>query len=105
MVSKFRIDVYSDTVCPWCLLGKRRFELALAERPHYEPRVIWRPFELNPDMPVDGVDRAAHLATRSGDRDRMLETQASLTEQGEAVGIHFRFDLIQRLPNTRPTIR
>ena len=101
MVSKFRIDVYSDTVCPWCLLGKRRFELALAERPHYEPRVIWRPFELNPEMPVDGVDRAAHLATRSGDRDRMLETQASLTEQGEAVGIHFRFDLIQRLPNTR----
>ena len=43
-----RIDIYSDTVCPWCYLGKRRFELALATRPQYEPRVTWRPFELNP---------------------------------------------------------
>ena len=52
-----RIDIYSDTVCPWCYLGKRRFELALAARPHYEPRVTWRPFELNPDLPADGADR------------------------------------------------
>jgi len=46
-----RIDIYSDTVCPWCYLGKRRFELALAARPEYEPRVTWRPFELNPIFP------------------------------------------------------
>ena len=52
-----RIDIYSDTVCPWCYLGKRRFDVAVAARPHYEPRVTWRPFELNPDVPADGVDR------------------------------------------------
>jgi len=52
-----RIDIYSDTVCPWCYLGKRRFELAMAARPQYEPRVTWRPFELNLDMPADGVDQ------------------------------------------------
>ena len=47
-----RIDIYSDTVCPWCYLGKRRFDLAVAARPQFEPRVTWRPFELNPDMPA-----------------------------------------------------
>jgi predicted DsbA family dithiol-disulfide isomerase len=101
MAAKFRVDIYSDTICPWCLLGKRRFELALAERPHYEPRVSWRPFELNPDMPIEGVDRAGYLAQRAVDKDRMLESQQALIEQGAAVGISFRFDLIERIPNTR----
>jgi predicted DsbA family dithiol-disulfide isomerase len=96
-----RIDVYSDTVCPWCFLGKRRFALALAERPQFEPRVNWRPYELNPDLPAEGVDRAWYLNTRVGDKDRFLGTQALLESHGEAVGIAFRFDLIERIPNTR----
>ena len=96
-----RIDIYSDTVCPWCYLGKRRFELAAAARPQYEPRVTWRPFELNPDMPAEGADRAAYLAARVGTPERVAEAQAELERQGEASGIEFRFDLIQRVPNTR----
>jgi predicted DsbA family dithiol-disulfide isomerase len=96
-----RIDVYSDTVCPWCYLGKRRFELAVAARPQYEPRVTWRPFELNPEMPTDGVDRAAYLASRVGSPERVAEQHADLKRQGEAAGIEFRFDLIERMPNTR----
>lgn len=96
-----RIDIYSDTVCPWCYLGKRRFELAQAARPQYEARVTWRPFELNPDMPADGVDRAAHLAARLGGPERVAAAHAELERQGEASGIRFRFDLIQRVPNTR----
>jgi len=96
-----RIDIYSDTVCPWCYLGKRRFELALAARPQYEPRVTWRPFELNPDIPGDGVDRAAYLAAKIGDAEQVAEAHAELTRQGEASGIEFRFDLIRRMPNTR----
>jgi predicted DsbA family dithiol-disulfide isomerase len=96
-----RIDIYSDTVCPWCYLGKRRFELALAARPQYEARVTWRPFELNPDMPADGVDRAAHLAAKLGGPERVAAAHAELERQGEASGIRFRFDLIQRVPNTR----
>jgi predicted DsbA family dithiol-disulfide isomerase len=95
-----RIDIFSDTVCPWCFLGKRRFEAALAARPQYEPRVIWRPFELNPDLPPEGVERARYLAGR-GDLKRHAETEASLVALGEAVGIAFRFDLIERIPNTR----
>lgn len=96
-----RIDIYSDTVCPWCYLGKRRFELAVAARPQYEARVTWRPFELNPDMPADGVDRAAYLAARLGGPERVAAAHAQLERQGEASGIRFRFDLIQRVPNTR----
>ena len=96
-----RIDIYSDTVCPWCYLGKRRFELAVAARPQYEPRVTWRPFELNPDLPAEGVDREAYLAGRIGAPERVAEADAELKRQGEASGIGFRFDLIERVPNTR----
>src|SRR5260370_19398565 len=96
-----RIDIYSDTVCPWCYLGKRRFELALAARPQYEPRVTWRPFELNPDIPAEGVDRAAYPAGSLGTPERVTEAHAELKRRGEASGIEFRFDLIERLPNTR----
>ena len=96
-----RIDIYSDTVCPWCYLGKRRFELAMAARPQYEPRVTWRPFELNLDMPADGVDRATYLKAKIGTPERVAEAHAELERQGEASGSEFRFDLIERMPNTR----
>jgi predicted DsbA family dithiol-disulfide isomerase len=96
-----RIDIYSDTVCPWCYLGKRRFDLAVAARPQYEPRVSLRPFELNPDLPPQGVERAGYLAARAGSQARLAQAEAELKRQGEASGIDFRFDLIERMPNTR----
>jgi predicted DsbA family dithiol-disulfide isomerase len=88
-------------VHPWCYLGKRRFELAMAARPRYEPRVTWRPFELNPDLPAEGADRAAYLAAKIGPPERVAEGHEGLERQGEAIGIEFRFDLIERVPNTR----
>ncbi len=96
-----RIDIFSDTVCPWCYLGKRRFELALAARPQYEPRVTWRPFELNPDMPIEGLDYAAFIAAKMAEDPALAERHAELVRLGEASGIKFRFDLIGRVPNTR----
>ncbi len=101
MASTMRIDIFSDTVCPWCFLGKRRFELALGRRHHNEPQVMWRPFELNPDLPLEGVDHAWFLAARIGDKDRYAEAQKNLLALGETVGIEFRFDRIERVPNTR----
>jgi predicted DsbA family dithiol-disulfide isomerase len=101
MTAQMRIDIYSDTVCPWCYLGKRRFELALAQRPYLEPRVTWRPFELNPDMPWEGVERAAYLTAKMGGADRVEAAEEALTQQGEAIGVRFRFDLIKRMPNSR----
>jgi predicted DsbA family dithiol-disulfide isomerase len=100
-MSQMKIDIYSDTVCPWCFLGKRRLGLALAQRPHYEPRVTWRPFELNPDLPWDGVDRASYLAAKIGDAARLATMEETLVQLGDAVGVRFRFDLIKRIPNSR----
>ena len=88
-------------VCPWCYLGKRRFELALTARPQYEPRITWRPFELNPDLPWEGVEREGFLASKLGGTAQLADTHAALVRHGEAVGLQFRFDLIRRLPNTR----
>jgi predicted DsbA family dithiol-disulfide isomerase len=96
-----RIDIYSDTICPWCYLGKRRFDLAVAARPQYEPVVVWRPFELNPDVPVEGVDRETFMAAKMPDQARLEAAHVELERQGEASGIRFRFDLIGRIPNTR----
>jgi predicted DsbA family dithiol-disulfide isomerase len=101
MSAQMRIDIYSDTVCPWCFLGKRRFELALGLRPQYEPRVAWRPFELNPDLPWDGVERAAYLTAKLGDEARIAAVDETLKALGAGVGVRFRFDLIERMPNTR----
>jgi predicted DsbA family dithiol-disulfide isomerase len=101
MTAQMRIDIYSDTVCPWCFLGKRRFELALAQRPYLESRVSWRPFELNPDMPWEGVQRAAYLTAKIGGPERVAALEEALTQQGEAIGVRFRFDLIERMPNSR----
>jgi predicted DsbA family dithiol-disulfide isomerase len=101
VVMQMRIDIYSDTVCPWCFLGKRRFELALAERPQFEPKVTWRPFELNPDLPWEGVERAEFLAAKFGDPGRIAAIEETLMRHGEAIGLEFRFELIRRMPNTR----
>ena len=101
MSTAIRIDVFSDTVCPWCFLAKKRLELALLQRSRYAFAVNWRAFELNPDLPPEGVDRAWFIATRVGDADRYAETQRTLTALGADVGIRFRFDAIERVPNTR----
>src|ERR1022692_1600502 len=81
-----RIDIFSDTICPWCYLGKRRFELALAARPQYTPRVTWRPFELNPDLPWDGVARTDRRA-KAGDSAQGADPHAPLVRLGVEVGL------------------
>ena len=63
------IDVYSDVVCPWCYVGKRRLERALAQLPSVPTRVTWRPFQLNPTMPVEGTDRSSYLEAKFGSLD------------------------------------
>lgn len=96
-----RVEIYSDIVCPWCYIGRKRFEQALAQRPEARADVRWLPFELNPDLPETGLDRAQYLAAKFGDGERLERMQAQLQEVGAALGIEFRFDLIRRTPNTR----
>ena len=95
------IDIWSDVVCPWCYLGKRRLEAALRERPELEVAVRWRPFELNPDMPPAGADRQEYLTRKFGADGRLQEAHARLVGLGREAGIEYRFDAIRRVPNTR----
>jgi len=93
------VDVISDVICPWCYIGKRRLEKAIAAQPH-EIRVRWLPFQLNPTMPKEGVSRKEYRTTKFGSWERSLELDAKVIAVGETEGIHFAFDRIKRTPNT-----
>lgn len=95
-----RIDVFSDVICPWCFIGKRRLERALRERPQDRVEVFWRAFQLNPDMPVQGMPRQVYLQTKFGGPERAQQIYDTIRANGEREGIAFRFDLIEHTPNT-----
>lgn len=95
------VEIFSDTVCPWCYLGKRRFEQALTRRPDLEVDVRWLPFELNPAMPEGGLPREEYLASKFGGPEVLMQAQQRLAELGRADGIEYRFDMIRLSPNTR----
>lgn len=94
------IDIFSDPVCPWCLIGKRRLERAIALHPLKDLTVSWRPFQLHPQMPREGADRAEFTAAKFGSKERAQAVYDRVTGVGRAEGIDFRFDLIKRSPNT-----
>jgi predicted DsbA family dithiol-disulfide isomerase len=96
------IDVISDAICPWCWIGKAHLDAALAElsRDGLEFRVRWKPFQLNPDMPEEGVERATYRAQKFGSVERGKELDAQVAEAGRAAGLAFRHDLMLRTPNT-----
>lgn len=93
------IDVISDVICPWCLIGKRRLEKAVAA--HGQPvQVRWLPFQLNPTMPKEGISRREYRIKKFGSWERSLELDAQVAATGTAEGIHFAFNRIERTPNT-----
>jgi predicted DsbA family dithiol-disulfide isomerase len=95
------VDVFSDVICPWCFIGKRRLEKALAalDRQH-EVRVRWLPFQLNPQMPKEGINRTDYRTTKFGSWERSQELDAKMVAVGETEGIRFALDRIERTPNT-----
>jgi predicted DsbA family dithiol-disulfide isomerase len=94
------IDIVSDVVCPWCYIGKRRLERALARRPGLEVTRAWRAFQLNPELPGEGVPRRLYLAAKFGSAAEAGRTFAVLAAAGRTEGIEFNFDRIRRAPNT-----
>ena len=94
------IDLVADVVCPYCYLGWKRLRQALSRRPAVAAQLAWRPFQLNPDMPAEGVDQAKHMAKIISDPARLKAAHDNLAQQGAPVGIDFRFDRIEREPNT-----
>jgi len=94
------IDVYSDPVCPWCFIGKRRLERTLAARDDLVATVTWRPFQINPDMPPHGMERSEYLYAKFGSAERATRIYRTIAEAGQSERIAFRFDAIQRMPNS-----
>lgn len=91
------VEVWSDPICPWCFIGKRRLAKAVAG---LDVQVVWRPFQLNPDMPRDGMPRADYRAAKFGSLARSRELEARVEEVGREEGIAFAFDRVARTPNT-----
>lgn len=95
-----QIDVVSDTVCPWCFVGKRKLERALALRPEIAFDVHWRAYRLDPTIPSEGVDRKAYMRAKFGDSPRLQTMSDAIRDAGRSVRITFAFDKIERSPNT-----
>jgi predicted DsbA family dithiol-disulfide isomerase len=103
-VETLSIDVVSDVVCPWCYIGKRKLEAALSQLAVDEPKlqiaVRWHPFQLNPDLPAEGIPRASYLAAKFGANRGVADIYARVTAVGADVGIPFDFGRIDLQPNT-----
>ena len=94
-----RIEIFADVICPWCYIGKKRLDAALAQRLHITPRIVWRTFLLNPTMPSEGMDRAAYLAAKFGHS--AAAVYGRIAAAGLDSGIRFNFDAIKRTPDSR----
>jgi predicted DsbA family dithiol-disulfide isomerase len=95
------VDVVSDVVCPWCYIGKRQLEEAIARLPADErPVVRWHPFQLNPDLPAEGTDRKRYLEDKFGGAQRAAQIYERVKAAGRGAGLELDFDRIERQPNT-----
>src|SRR5947209_6974471 len=95
-----RIDIVADLICPWCFIGKRRLDRALAMRPELPVTRVWRPFQLSPDLPPEGLPREVFLQLKFGSGRSAARIHNALATAGARDGIAFAFDRIRRAPNT-----
>jgi predicted DsbA family dithiol-disulfide isomerase len=95
-----RIDIVADLVCPWCFIGHRRLARAMAMRPKLRIIKTWRPFQLNPELPLQGVPRELYLQLKFGGGRSAARIHAALAAAGAREGIEFDFNRIHQTPNT-----
>ncbi len=95
------IDIFSDLICPWCFIGKRRLDAVLATPVGEGVRVWWRPYQLYPDLPVEGVDRAAFYKARFGSEADSRKVGSRIRDEAYDAGIALAYDKIARVPNTQ----
>ncbi|MEL6211015.1 MAG: DsbA family oxidoreductase, partial [Pseudomonadota bacterium] len=94
------LDILSDPICPWCYIGKTHLDAALRDRPEHGFVIAWHPFQLNPDMPAEGMDRQTYLDTKFGGRAQAQAVYGRIAEAAEAAGLQIDLGAIQRTPNT-----
>ncbi len=93
------LDILSDPICPWCYIGKAHLDRALAERPDHGLEIRWHPFQLNPTMPREGMDRRAYLEAKFG-AEPAARFYAQIAEAARAAGLEVDFERIGRTPST-----
>lgn len=98
-MSTIRVEVYSDVICPWCLIGHHRLKQAIEQVPEVDCELIWLPFELNPDMPSEGMDRQAYLDTKFGPQ-RAAEIYGNIARVLDQEGLDADTAKIKKTPNT-----
>ncbi len=95
-----RLDIFSDPVCPWCLIGKSNLDRALEAHADHPFQIEWHPFQLNPDMPAEGVDKRDYLAARFGSVERVDQIHGQLRDTARKNGVDMDPDTPKRIPNT-----
>lgn len=95
-----KLDIISDPICPWCYIGKTRLERALEAHPEHDFAIEWHPFQLNPDMPMDGMDRREYLKHKFGGKEGALKVYGQIAKTAEDAGLDIDFSGIKRTPNT-----
>lgn len=95
-----KLDILSDPICPWCYIGKTLLDRALAEEIDHPFVIEWHPFQLNPDMPPEGMDRRAYLENKFGGKDAAIRVYGQIADHAESIGLPLNLGGIQRTPNT-----
>ena len=95
-----KLDILSDPICPWCLIGKTYLDRALADFPDHPFEIEWHPFQLNPDMMPEGADRTAYLEAKFGGSEGAERVYGGIKKTAQEADINIDFDAIQRTPNT-----
>ncbi|MDO8882154.1 MAG: DsbA family oxidoreductase [Pseudotabrizicola sp.] len=95
-----KLDIFSDPVCPWCYIGKANLDRALESAPDHPFEIEWHPFQLNPGMPPEGVDRAAYLEAKFGGKAKAVEIYARVEQAARDAGLAIDFSTISKMPNS-----
>lgn len=95
-----KLDIFADPICPWCYIGKANLDRALEQAGDHPFTIEWQPFQLNPDMPADGMDRRAYLEAKFGGQQGAVEAYLPVQEHAEKAGLTLNLDKIARTPNT-----
>lgn len=100
MSEPVKLDIMSDPICPWCYIGKAHLDRALAAAPDHPFVIEWHPFQLNPDMPAEGMDRRAYLEGKFGGKEGAVKAYAPVVEHASSAGLNINFEGMKRTPNT-----
>ncbi len=95
-----RFDVFSDPICPWCYIGKTHLDQAIKQTGTSFFDIRWHPFQLNPDMPPEGMDRRSYLEQKFGGKAGAVKAYQPVVQHAEAAGLHINFEAIKKTPNT-----